>query len=110
MPRTIPCPKHDHGLCTIPDVAVVISGDGLSLVQPDLVERLIAVADEPIALRPLELAAGYDELVDDASDSSTGLLHVARVTDEKRLMASVGPTGRSVIVNCTCGDEFVVDV
>lgn len=110
MSRTVACPNHDNGLCTIPDPTLVLSEDGVSLVQPDLAEHLMNIAEGPQHLRPLTISANYDELVADVGDPSTGLTRLSETTEHRRLLAAVGPTGRSVIVNCTCGDIFVTDV
>jgi hypothetical protein len=111
MPRTIRCPNHPDANCTIPDPTLVLSKDGISLVRSDLAEHLINVAEpQRLRLRPLPISATYGDLVADAGDPSTGLVRLSPTPEHERLLASVGPTGRSVVVNCTCGETFVADV
>jgi len=108
MPQTFPCPNQDHGICTIPDPALVVSNQGASLVRPDLAEHLLDVSELTGTLRPLELPHSYDDLVAEVADASGGLATQSAL--QGQLQAFVGATGRSIIVNCSCGHIFVKDI
>lgn len=106
--QIVRCPRGDGGDCTIPDRAVVISEEGVSLVRSDLVARLIDASDGPRRLRPFELSVSYERLVEDVQQSLMG--ETEPPLDSVRSLRSVvgGSTG-SVVVLCSCGDRFIAD-
>jgi hypothetical protein len=114
VPHSVPCPNKDHGICTIPDPALVVSEQGISVVRPDLAEHLMEISGEPQALRPLNLAVSYDDLVADVAGASVGFAGQSESQTQSplqsRLQSLVRPAGRTVVVNCSCGDIFVADI
>src|SRR5690348_11260012 len=112
MPQSVPCPNNDKGICTIPDPAVVVTEQGLSLVRADLADHLITARGRPADLTPLE-DVDYDELV------SLARRHIERRTDrslawterddQAEVFSALGvhaQGGRKLIVNCSCGHTF----
>jgi hypothetical protein len=104
--QSVACPNQDNGICTVPDPAVVVSTQGVSLLRAELVDDLIETAQDEPQLRPLQGEASYEQLVVDAGEA------LSRGDEERheRFLAAVGRRKRTVIVNCSCGHVFVMDI
>lgn len=128
--RTFNCPGNDHGICVIPDPAVVSIDGSLSLVRQSAVERLFPesfaeYAREPErwtpALRLPELP--YARLIDSVAEdlrsqslreleangvASFGLLdevRADRLSFARDVAASLDRDG--IIATCSCGHTWV---
>ena len=108
--RQMPCPNNDQGRCTIPDPALVISEQGISLVRADVASRLLPVVPQPDELRPLDLPMSYEHLVGEVQSSLLGET-VPPLPGPALLRATALETaGHSVVVNCSCGHRYVADL
>lgn len=105
--QTVPCPQGD-GTCTIPDPAVVaVDGRLTILPRVDVVrmlsERQIDQIDAD-ALRLLPSSHSAEELTTLARGQGEQALGVAR-----EVLRGTASTS-SVIVHCTCGHLYVLDI
>jgi hypothetical protein len=100
----VDCPNKDGGICTIPEKAVVVTAQRVTLMSPAELERAFPDFDVRQAnLRPFNFEGSDDELAQSAvgaGDVSESLMEGVRES----------PSSASVIVLCSCGHRFIADV
>jgi hypothetical protein len=114
--RTVPCPAGD-GTCTIPDPAVVVSADGLSLRPLSEVEHLIGVSDEAdgggAAVATMSAGLSRDQLrIVETEYSAEQIWQLAASDNEdtSELARSIlGNQNGAVVIRCSCAHIYVLD-
>jgi hypothetical protein len=108
--KSVPCPKQDHGICTIPDKTAVVKGGVMSIQSRAEIETALPDLDlETATLRPLRAAVDHENLIEAMDAVGTAVQQDQRfATDFLTSFDSEG--GTAVVVRCSCGDTYVVDV
>ena len=100
---SVPCPQKDGGLCTIPRPVVLGDGRAARVGVDQLAERLREI--------DLRNAVLIDAEISDAELVSE-LRRVEREADVAipALRTALQSPGDSIVVNCSCGHRYVVDL
>jgi len=104
---SVPCPNQDKGICTIPDRTAVIVNGAVSVHSREEVESVLPDLDLNTAtLRRLETPIEGSELIH-AVDHIGGM---AVASADLAQMVERTEDKVSIVVNCSCGHLFSVDV
>jgi hypothetical protein len=111
--ESVPCPMEDKGICTIPDKTAVVEDGVFSIRSRSEIEESNPDLDlSSSSLRPLRTSFDPARLRETLEALDPGESDVAFAPDPEfatQLLEQAGAK-TTVVVNCTCGHPYVLDI